>query len=314
MLREELAAEFPLMSKYRQEQGWSHNNLGNLLVDLKKLPEAEEQFRKGLAVHEKLCADFQSEPTYRQELARSLGDLGNLLIDLEKWPEAEQHLRKAVTFYEKQAAQFPGNQSFQIDLGRNYGNLGKAINERGKPTDSLEWFEKAIRALTAVYQKDRQSAMARQALRNSHWGRAKAYDRLEKFAEAVKDWDKVIALTPKETQPRYQVAHAISQVKAGRVAEAVAEVTALLTPDRAWPVHRWYECACVYAIASSKSTDQKQKYADRAMELLQRAIKGGYKDAAQLRTDADLNALRERSDFKQLLEGLEKSATTKPAG
>ena len=43
------------------------------------------------------------------------------------------------------------------------------------------------------------------------------------------------------------------------------------------------------------------------MELLQRAVKEGWKDAAHMAKDKDLDALRTREDFKKLMESLQKS-------
>jgi hypothetical protein len=42
------------------------------------------------------------------------------------------------------------------------------------------------------------------------------------------------------------------------------------------------------------------------MELLQQAVKAGWKDAAHMAKDTDLDPLRERDDFKKLLTELEK--------
>lgn len=41
------------------------------------------------------------------------------------------------------------------------------------------------------------------------------------------------------------------------------------------------------------------------MELLQKAVKAGYNDAAHMAKDADLDSLRGREDFKKLLAKLE---------
>ena len=46
--------------------------------------------------------------------------------------------------------------------------------------------------------------------------------------------------------------------------------------------------------------------ADRAMQWLHKAVQAGYKDAAHMKSDADLDALREREDFKELLAELQK--------
>ena len=144
---------------------------------------------------------------------------------------------------------------------------------------------------------------AKQFLRNSHRGRAIAYDRLRKHAEAVKDWDRAIELSPPAEQFDFRAAMRTPRLQAGMVAEAVAEV-AELTKSPNWNAGQWYDFACVYAVASGKIADKKQEYADRAMELLQKAVQAGYKDAAHMKKDTDLDPLRDREDFKKLLASL----------
>ena len=51
--------------------------------------------------------------------------------------------------------------------------------------------------------------------------------------------------------------------------------------------------------------------ADRAMQWLQKAVQAGYKNAAHMKKDTDLDPLREREDFKKLLAELEKGAEKK---
>jgi tetratricopeptide (TPR) repeat protein len=311
-LREQLAADSPAVPQYRQELAESHNSLGVLLTDLGRWPEAEEQHRQALALFEKLAADFPAVPQYRRGLAQSHNNLGLLRMYLGKGPEAEQQYRQALALYEQLAADFPGVGQYQIDLRGSSGNLGTLIRDGGRPGDSLVWFEKAIRTLTTVYEQDRRVVQARQVLRNSYAGRAAAYYRLQKYAEAVRDWDAAIALSPPAEQPPFCAARAIWRVNAGQVAEAVAEM-AELTRIPSWVADQWYNFACVYAVASGKTTDQKQEYADRAVDLLRQAVKAGYKDAAHLKKDADLDSLRGRDDFQRLIQELEKKAAIKPA-
>jgi hypothetical protein len=159
--------------------------------------------------------------------------------------------------------------------------------------------------LTAVREQDRGSALCKQYLRNSYWGRARAYHGLQKFTEAVKDWDQAVDLSLVAEQAGLRARRASSQVKAGQVAQAVAEA-AELTKSSNWPASQWYDFACIYAIASGKSAAKKSEYADRAMELLRRAVKAGYKDAAQVAKDRDLDPVRARDDFKKLLAELAK--------
>jgi hypothetical protein len=54
--------------------------------------------------------------------------------------------------------------------------------------------------------------------------------------------------------------------------------------------------------AAAKEADAED---DRAMEWLRQAVAAGYKDAAHIKQDRDLYALRGREDFQKLLAGLE---------
>ena len=91
----------------------------------------------------------------------------------------------------------------------------------------------------------------------------------------------------------------------------MAEV-AELTKKPSWTAGQWYNFACVYSFASAKIADKKNEYADRAMELLQKAVKAGWNDAKHTANDTDLDPLRDREDFKKLLADLEKKAWPNP--
>jgi hypothetical protein len=47
------------------------------------------------------------------------------------------------------------------------------------------------------------------------------------------------------------------------------------------------------------------------VELLRQAVQQGYKDVAHMKKDPDLDALRQRPDFRQLLADLEAKAPGK---
>jgi hypothetical protein len=59
------------------------------------------------------------------------------------------------------------------------------------------------------------------------------------------------------------------------------------------------------------SDEEKEKRARRAIQLLRQAVGKGFKDAALVKRDTDLDALRERDDFKKLLAELEAAARPK---
>ena len=304
-IQQKLAADFPTVPKHRADLAASRTNLGSLLKGLGKPAEAEDEYRKGMAIQQKLAADFPTVPEYRASLAASHNNLGALLDDLGKGAEAGDEYRKGLAIRLKLATDFPTVPEYRVSLGGSYCNFGNLVCGGGKPADSLEWYTKAIGTLAPVHEKDPRALTAKQFLRNSHWGRAKVHDHLRKFAEAVEDWNRVIALSPPAEQPGFRTRRATSRLNAGMVAEAVAEV-AELTKLSGWDGGQWYDFACVFSVASDKLADKKDANADRAMELLQEAVKAGYTNAAHMKTDTDLDPLRDRADFKALIANLDK--------
>ena len=306
-----LAAEFPAVPDYRRDLAVSHNNLGILLAEHGQSAGAEEQYRKGLAIDEKLAAEFPAVREYRQHLAGSHNSLGILLAEHGQSAGAEEQYRKGLAIDEKLAAEFPAVTAYQVNLGGSYCNFGILIRDSGDPAESLKWFSRAIDRLQPLNEKEPRDLTVRLFLRNSHWNRALAHDRLQKFAEAVKDWDQAIALTPPAEQPLFRAFRATSRLNAGMVTEAVAEV-AEMTQSSKWNASQWYDFACVYAVCSGKIADKKQEYTDRAMELLTLACAAGLQGCRPHEDGHRPRPLRDRADFKTLLADLEKKFPPPP--
>jgi serine/threonine-protein kinase len=299
-LREKLADEFPDVPEYRKDLAYTHANLGILLRPRGTYEESARHSRRALAILQKLADDFPAVHDYRRELGGSHNNLGLLLTVRNEITEAAEQFRKALAIREKLVKDYPGVPGYQVDLGGTYGNYGRLLRRSGKPAESLNWLERAIRMLAKIHQQDPQSVDPRLFLRNSHATRALAYDQLERYAEAVKDWTRAIELTPPQEQPRLRADRANSQLRAGQVARAVAEV-AELTKAGKWSAGQWYDFACILAVAAGKDPGRKSEHADRVMELLHKAVKAGYTDADHMEKDRDLEVLRQREDFKKLL-------------
>ena len=105
-------------------------------------------------------------------------------------------------------------------------------------------------------------------------------------------------------------------VRAGRGAEAAADCrSAAETWEKVGASDAWnlYNAACFRAVtaaalraadASPAGARQAEAEADRALAWLKRAVAAGFRDAATMAEDHDLDALRHRADFKELLARL----------
>jgi hypothetical protein len=82
-----------------------------------------------------------------------------------------------------------------------------------------------------------------------------------------------------------------------------------------------YKAACFLALCvplaekdprlnETQRKETSQTYAERAMPLLRQAIVEGFKDVTHMKKDSDLDPLRDRDDFKKLVQDLEKLPQT----
>jgi tetratricopeptide (TPR) repeat protein len=286
------------MAAYQNGLGTTHYNLGLFLTEQHQPDEAARHYDKALAIQQRLADDYPEMTAYYQNLARTHSIRGVLLTKPGQWEKAEKHYRKAVTISQELADAFPSMIAYRVDLGGVCCNYANLLLVSGRPGDSLTWYDEAIRVLSPV-QQDPRMATARHYLRNSHMGRAQAFEQLGRGVEAIKDWNRVIELSPPQEQLPYHIRRARCRVRAGQVEAAVAEVAELRKSLTA-TVCPWYDFACIYALASGK----KKEYAEQAMRCLRHAVQAGYMDVEHMAKDRDLDPLRGREDFKKLMQSL----------
>ncbi len=301
-LQQRLVAEFPNRPEYRSEMASCHNYIAGVLRSSGRLSEAEQHFSAALALQQRLVAEFPNRPEYRSEMASCHNNLGLLLQATGRIKEAEAAYNQAITVCKGLSADFPAVSEHQITLAAACCNLGHLLRDTDRAEPSLAPFGEAIATLRAVLERRPKELLARQFLRNSHWGRAKSYDLLGRYAEALADRNRALELDPGHSTLRLERARSLLQT--GQVAEAVAEANKLRTLP-GWDAQNLYDLACIYALAAGHEVTQKAEYAHSAMELLRRAVRAGWKDVGHAKLNPDLNSLRDRDDFHKLLADLE---------
>jgi serine/threonine protein kinase/Flp pilus assembly protein TadD len=309
-LGEQLTRDFPAIPEYRRHLAYSHHNLGTLLADQGKSAEAEAVYRHAIALREKLTHEFPSVPPYRRELASSQNNLGVLLKSLGKGIEAEQACRQAIALLEKLARDFPGAPIYRQELAGSYGNIGNLLRDRGQPQAALDWYGKAIPLLQSILAQEARVIVAQQFLRDAHWNRARALVQLDRHAEAAHDWQRAAELDDGRGRSFFRLQHSAALAHTGEhraAIKTVEEVLASSDPKGKTPPSGplLYDAACVYALSAAAVKDDaklREQYAVRALDLLRQAKTAGFfKDPKQIehfKKDSDLNALRQRDDYK----------------
>src|SRR5262249_3768099 len=142
-----------------------------------------------IRAQERLTAEHPLVPQYREELANSHFNLGSLLNEQQQFREAEAEYRAAMREQERLIAEYPRMPEYVLDLGGSHGNMGNLFLESGRPEQALPWFTKSIATLRQARRTLSTDVTVRQFLRNGYRGRARAFMHLQRWREAVPDWD-----------------------------------------------------------------------------------------------------------------------------
>jgi tetratricopeptide (TPR) repeat protein len=305
-----LVEEDPADTVSRRKLGDCNYRLGLALMADGRRRDSEAAYRAALAVREHLAAAFPADPQYRQALGQAFNDLGRLGYHTGDPKLAEEGYRRALEIREKLVAEFPAEAQYGVDLGGTCCNRGHVLSQSLKQAKaSLEWYERAARALAPW---SATNATARQFLLNTHEGRASALAELERYADAVTDFDRAAELSGGQPRPPIRLRRADALARAGHHARAFAEANVLAALNGIGG-DTMYDLACICSLAAAAGkTDARraEEYAARAIALLVRAQGAKFfadpRHVAHLEKDSDIDPLRQRADYHVLLTELKK--------
>ena len=301
------ASEQKLYLRLQQGRARAWNNLGMIRNQTARHADAERAFREALAIKQTLADRFPSVPAYRRDLASSLNNLGTVLSSAKREDEARSAYEKAIELYEKLAADSPGDALHAVELAGTYSNMGRLIGDRGQLEQSLPWLAKSIDGLEAAMSRDERVAKVRESLCVARWTRAMTLAELDRFSEALKDWDRAIEVDDGRYRQQLRLRRASNLLQMKEYARATADAAAIAEAANA-TAEDIYNAACVYALSAELTgpadTPGPDSHAHEAVLLLRRAVSRGFKDRAHIEADPDLKALRSREDFRKLIEEL----------
>jgi tetratricopeptide (TPR) repeat protein len=272
-IADELTTEFPVAPAYRSELAGAMVNLGRLLAaDPAAAEEADRLFRGGSAHMARLVADFPADPDYRGNLVVLQSMIGGMRIQQKRFEEAEKAFLDGLATLEGSKPEVRATADHQANLGMIEHNIGEILRARKRPEEALGYYEKAIASQAEALKLNPSSAFSRDSLSNGYWAIAETQIELGRHADAAASASKMLPLFPTRWEERYYAAELLG--KCAGLAKDDAGVS--------------------------------QAYADRAMELLREAVDRGYKDAAAIRASDGFEPIRDRPDFRRLVDGLPK--------
>jgi serine/threonine-protein kinase len=319
-LQVELTRDYPEVIQYRADLARTWNNVGLMFARARgKEQEAQKSFEQARDIWQALTR-WQPEVTaYRAEMANVFNSLGVLQGNRGKYAQARQSYEQARAIRQVLAKAHPEVTRYQVTLAGTCTNLGNTFRQAGQPAQSLGSYAEALALLQAVHRREPDNRMARVFLRNSHIGRARALGLLGRHQDAVADWDDALRLDEGRLGPLLRYHRALALARAGehlravQQAEQVARIDNLPGPLAAGLAGVYAVSAQVAAREAGRPLAERDKrseqYARAAVALLERARQAGYfadrQGAQWLKKDAELDFLRPRDDFRQLLSRVE---------
>jgi serine/threonine protein kinase/tetratricopeptide (TPR) repeat protein len=328
-IKRKLAAESSTNTDYQQRLARALSNLASTLKQKGRAKEAEETYREALKIESNLAAKHPDVAEFRGDLIRLYTNLAIILDQPRRRKEAEVAAREAIKLASQLSKDFPFEPSHRKALALSLGVLGRQLLVTGRTQEAEAELGKALtiqRQLSIEYPQEPEVhnhlATIVQNLGNLRFMRKEYLQAKRLLEEGVSHADKAVEANPQN--PGYRtnlwvncVVLAQTNVELGDHAAAAAVAFHLMeTPKNSMPNSHDAACflsRCVPLAAQDKQlTEAKRKelaqtYADRAMAALRQAIKNGFRDAAHMKQNPDLNALRGREDFKKLMAELEET-------
>jgi serine/threonine protein kinase len=319
-LCEPLARENPNVPFDQSRLAQCYHTLGCFY--LKQQGNAEpsrDAFEKAAALSERLVHDHPDIAAHQLALAEHHINLVLVYRALGKLDQAAASADKAVVILEAVTRGDPQELIHVHRLGTCYINRGYLAITTGRLEQALESYVRAVVTLETLYRKAPHLNYIRLDLASAHGGQADALMRLNRAAESLPHWKRLLELDEGPNRDVYRLRYSLAFVQAGDHAGAAAEAQALVAAANA-SGEMLYNAACVYSLCShavrgdeKTSSDYRdllaENYAVRAIEALHKADAAGMfktpADRQHLKNDPDLVPLLPRKDFQALLRALE---------
>src|SRR5262249_31849064 len=142
-LREKLVADFPAIPEFRQDLAKSYNNLGSVLIDLGRIPDAQRQYEQALALRERLVAEFPTIVASRIGLGGCQTNLGNLCRQGKQGAAALAWYTRAIGTLEGVLRQTP-NVTAKEFLWVAHAGRALVLDSQQRPAEAVADWDKAM--------------------------------------------------------------------------------------------------------------------------------------------------------------------------
>jgi tetratricopeptide (TPR) repeat protein len=293
----------------------SLNGLGARYQGRGRLAEAEATLIRAKDLLSGLVHDHPGKERYQVQLSLTLTNLGLIYQTTNRLAQVAPLYEKAAALLAPLVEQHPEWYEDGLSLATLYSNWGMLLAGAGQLPAALARHNQAVELAEALLQKEPKSAGARNTVVNAHGARSLTFEALRRFADAARDYDRVVELGDPSQRWVPRAIRAKHLARAGEHVRAMAEVKDILKEPEI-SVAGLTDMARIAALSAeaarkdaqlpeSERTALVDSYGAEAVALLRKLkVKSplsGLRDAFDLRTDWALKTLANRADFQKLL-------------
>jgi tetratricopeptide (TPR) repeat protein len=293
----QLAAEDPHSLESQISRAKAHAALGQvLLIQLDGFEPAIAAYQQAVDLLGSVNHEHPELAEQAYQLSMFLGNLSSLQQRVGKLDSALASTQKALEILERLNRQYPGLLNYQGGLASTYNMMSDVHRHRREPAEALTFAQKAQKLLERLVAEHPEDLYSRIDLAKSHnnIGRllqemGEPVEALQTFQHAVDLYESVPNLDPRNSYNlACNIALCIPLIGAKNGSADPVDVAKLSKSDQL----------------------RRQRYGVRAVDVLHHAMSGGFINHEIVEADTDLDPIRERTDFQDLLK---KALTKAPA-
>ncbi len=255
-----------------------YGNIGHTLEAMGRPTDGLASWEKARAI-EQAMVDTGEYTGFRDRLAWCHQNIGDLLARAGRMSEALASVERARAIQQQLVDAYPNVTEFQRDLARTHQSLGGLFERLDRRAEALDSYQKAVAMMRALMEASPSSGDFQNEMAISLVMTGRVHERAGRASEAAKTYRELVTFLERlpapgeETHYNLSCAHAMLAGVAGQP-------------------------------GSGLSAADKQAEGDIAMSGLRKLATSGFVDLTTLQSDADLDALRARPDFRLLLMDL----------
>jgi tetratricopeptide (TPR) repeat protein len=309
---ESLVRASPGHPTYRANLATALYNFANLQMRNRDGSDFWPNYERSRDLLEGLVREFPSATNYSALLVNTCGNMGVLRMQSERPEEARALLDRVREIGEGLVRDNPTVLKYRSDLGKTYVNLSDLESRAGRPGKAVDLLRPACDSLRQVFRARTGDTTAREALATASIGLASGLVDLGRYTEALPAYRECVELElelVRNKDPLFPPSDWLLQSgllglarcyrHLGRVSEAAEPLSLLSDSKPLKPV----AIARELTLCSLDTKDglAAERYADRAIDFLRKAVATRAPDVESLRADSAFKPLLSRPDFQDLL-------------